>query len=105
MSTMMKLVEECKGTGELVRRGQALASVGYRICRYQGMTEGSGMPIPGLYRIEGSINFDANQDSREWLGESLGLKLEDGRVLGVTLVDAGGRVLSEGHGPSKCLCC
>ena len=105
MSNMMKLVEECEGTGELVRNSQTLRRIGYRICRYQGMTEGSGMPIPGLFRIEGSIDFDANQDGLDWLGESLGLKLEDGRVLGITLVDAGGRVLSEGHGPSKCLCC
>jgi hypothetical protein len=102
---MMKLIEECQGTGELVRQGQSLRSVGYRVFRYQGMTEGSGMPIPGLFRIEGSIDFDANRDSLEWLGESLGLKLEDGRVLGITLVDTEGRVLSEGHGPSKCLCC
>jgi len=102
---MMKLVEECAGSGELVRRGETLARVGYRICRYQGLTEGSGMPIPGFFRIEGAIDFEASRDSLEWLGESLGLKLEDGRVLGVTLVDAEGRVLSEGHGPSKCLCC
>ena len=105
MSTMMKLVEECEGTGELVRNSQMLRRIGYRISRYQGMTEGSGMPIPGLFRIEGSIDFDANRDGLEWLGEPLGLRLEDGRVLGITLVDAEGRVLSEGHGPSKCLCC
>ena len=105
MSTMMKLVEECEGTGELVRNSQMLRRIGYRISRYQGMTEGSGMPIPGLFRIEGSIDFDVNQDSPEWLGEPLGLKLEDGRVLGITLIDTEGHVLSEGHGPSKCLCC
>ena len=33
------------------------------------------------------------------------LKLTDGRVLGITIVDTSGRILSEGHGPSKCLCC
>jgi hypothetical protein len=44
-------------------------------------------------------------ESSEWIGTSLGLKLDDGRVLGITIVDAAGRILSEGHGPSKCLCC
>jgi hypothetical protein len=33
------------------------------------------------------------------------LRLEDGRALPVTLADACGRVLSEGHGPSRCQCC
>ena len=102
---MMKLVEENSGTGELMQDGKAIRQIGYQVRRYQGMTEGSGMPIPGLFRIEGSIAFDATKDPMEWIGAGLGLKLEDGRVLGITIVDTDGRVLSEGHGPSKCLCC
>ena len=97
----MKLVEECSGTGVLLQNGQMVRPVGYQVRRYQGMSEGSGMPIPGLFRIEG----DVQMDSTEWIGTSLGLKLDDGRVLGITIVDAAGRILSEGHGPSKCLCC
>ena len=27
------------------------------------MMDGSGLPIPGLFRIEGSIDFDAAKDS------------------------------------------
>jgi hypothetical protein len=69
------------------------------------MTEGSGMPIPGLHRIEGSLEFRAGNQSSEWIGIPLGLKLEDGRVLGITLINNEGRILSEGHGPSKCFCC
>ena len=88
-----------------MQNGQAIRPIGYRVRRYQGMTEGSGMPIPGLFRIEGSIDFDTRSDSAEWLGTALGLKLEDGRVLGITIVDSAGRILSEGHGPSKCQCC
>ena len=98
---MMKLVEECSGTGELLQNGQKVRSIAYQVRRYQGMTEGSGMPIPGLFRIEG----DLQMDSSEWIGTSLGLKLDDGRVLGIIIVDAVGKILSEGHGPSKCLCC
>ena len=101
MVVMMKLVEVCAGTGELLQNGQSIRSITYQVRRYQGMTEGSGMPIPGLFRIEGAVQMD----SSEWIGTSLGLKLDDGRVLGITIVDAAGRILSEGHGPSKCLCC
>jgi len=97
----MKLVEECSGTGELLQNGLTVRPIAYQVRRYQGMTEGSGMPIPGLFRIEGAVQMD----SSEWIGTSLGLKLDDGRVLGITIVDAKGNILSEGHGPSKCLCC
>jgi len=98
---MMKLVEECSGTGELLQNGQMVRPIAYQVRRYQGMSDGSGMPIPGLFRIEGAVQMD----SSEWIGTSLGLRLDDGRVLGITIVDAAGRILSEGHGPSKCLCC
>ena len=105
MSKPLKLVEEHSGIGELMQNGRTIRRIGYQVRRYQGMSEGSGLPIPGLFRIEGSIAFDASTDPMEWIGASLGLKLEDGRVLGITVVDTDGRVLSEGHGPSKCLCC
>ena len=101
----MKLVEESSGAGELMLNGEPLRPVRYRISRYQGMVEGSGLPIPGLHRIEGSIDFDASKDSVDWIGVPLALKLDDGRVLGITLIGIDGRVLSEGHGPMKCLCC
>jgi len=102
---MMKLVEESSGMGELTLNGVALCSAAYRIRRFQGMTEGSGMPIPGLHRIEGSLELRPGTDAREWIGVPLGLKLEDGRVLGIALINSEGRILSEGHGPSKCFCC
>ena len=102
---MMKLVEESSGTGELTLNGVLLREVQYRVSRFQGMTEGSGLPIPGLHRIEGSIDFDAKSDAPEWIGTPLTLKLQDGRALGITIVNTEGRILSEGHGPSKCLCC
>ena len=97
----MKLVEECSGTGELLQNGRSIRPIDYQVRRYQGMTEGSGLPIPGLFRIEGAVQMD----SSDWIGTSLGLRLDDGRVLGITIVDAEGKILSEGHGPSKCLCC
>ena len=101
----MKLVETGSGLGDLMRNGTLLRKVRYEVRRYQGMMEGSGMPIPGLFRIEGSIDFDASRDSSEWLNIPLTLKLDDGRGLGIVVVDNSGRVLSEGHGPLKCMCC
>jgi hypothetical protein len=102
---MMKCVEESSGAGDLILNGAAVCKVGYRVRRFQGMTEGSGLPIPGLHRIEGAIEFDSSIDPRGWINTPLDLKLEDGRMFGITIIDADGRILSEGHGPSKCLCC
>jgi hypothetical protein len=102
---MMKLVEESSGIGKLMLNGVALRQVRYRLSRFQGILEGSGLPVPGLHRIEGSIEFIANTDPHEWIGAPLNLKLQDGRVVGITLVNGEGRILTEGHGPTKCLCC
>jgi hypothetical protein len=101
----LKLFEDSAGSGELSRNGQGLGAVTYRIRRFQGVTEGSGLPIPGMHRIEGAIQLESGDDVSEWIGAPLTLRLSDGRTLGVTFVDASGRVLSEGHGPSKCMCC
>jgi hypothetical protein len=102
---MMKLVEECSGVGDLLLEGEPVRRVSYAISRYQGIVEGSGLPIPGLHRIEGKIDFDPAADSLDLIGTPLALRLADGRSLGITLVDSAGRILTEGHGPSKCLCC
>jgi hypothetical protein len=102
---MMQLVEESSGIGELLLNGVSLCNAPYRLRRFQGMNDNSGLPIPGLHRIEGAIDFEASEKRRDWVGIPLNLKLEDGRTFGIQLVDADGRILSEGHGPSKCLCC
>jgi hypothetical protein len=99
----MTLVEECAGTGELTLDAQ-VRRVRYRISRYQGMAP-SGMPIPGLHRIEGSVALDNGADWQGWIGELCDLRLEDGRLLRILVMDADGRILSEGHGPMKCSCC
>jgi hypothetical protein len=99
-----KLVEECSGNGDLIRAGQVVRRVRYRVDRYQGMTDGSDMPIPGLHRIEGSVDLDA-PTAGDLVGAGVTLKLEDGRSIDVTL-DADGRLLAEGHGPGRgCSCC
>jgi hypothetical protein len=100
----MTLVEECIGVGHLSRDGEVIRQVRYRIARFQGM-HGNGLPVPGVHRIEGRFEFQPGDDVSGLVGEPLTLRLEDGRALTVMLADAGGRVLSEGHGPSRCLCC
>lgn len=100
------MVEECAGTGELMQNGTALGRVRYRLDRYQGMLEGSGMPIPGLHRVEGSVEASGPSALPARAGDSVTLRLEDGRTVALTLADDDGRVLAEGHGPGKgCSCC
>jgi hypothetical protein len=103
-SIRMRLVEEHAGVGDLSGRGEGLRQVRYKIARYQAFS-GNGMPIPGRHRIEGAIDVPANEDVTDLVGAPLVLRLEDGRAIAVTLADASGRVLSEGHGPTRCLCC
>jgi hypothetical protein len=103
---VFRLVEECSGTGDLIERGVVLRQVRYTLSRYQGMLEGSGMPIPGLHRIEGSVDVALGDDDTRLLGAPLTLRMEDGRALPITLASRDGRILTEGHGPSRgCSCC
>jgi len=100
----MKCMEECAGTGDLERKGEVLRRVRYRISRYQGMAA-NGMPVPGIHRVEGSIEMGPEGPAADWVGDALTLRLEDGRAIAITLASADGRVLAEGHGPSRCTCC
>jgi hypothetical protein len=100
---MMKLVEEYSGVGDLEVSGESVPQVQYRIARYQGFVDHSGLPVPGVHRIEGSLTTAANLEPL--IGQRLTLRLEDGRALAITIADTSGRVLAEGHGPSRCLCC
>lgn len=101
----MKLVEEYAGVGSLRWRDRTLGSVPYRISRYQGMAM-SGLPIPGLHRIEGMLTLENLPDAGALVGADVALDLEDGRTLALTVADEHGRVLAEGHGPKRgCGCC
>jgi hypothetical protein len=104
-ASMMKFLEECEGVGDLERGGERVRRVSYHITRYQAFAP-NGMPVPGLHRVEGSIAVDpATAPADELVGEPLTLRLEDGRAIVITLASPDGRVLAEGHGPSRCCCC
>lgn len=101
----MKLVEEYAGVGSLRWRDQQVARVPYRISRFQGMAT-SGLPVPGLHRIEGTVALAGLANAAELVGENVKLDLEDGRTLSLIVADDSGRVLTEGHGPRHgCSCC
>ena len=107
MAVTFKLVEECSGTGTVVRDGTEVPGrVRYRIDRYQGLMNGSGMPIPGLHRLEGSIAPEEGPLAPELIGANVSLRLEDGRTVRLVVTSGDGAVLAEGHGPGRgCSCC
>ena len=66
----------------------------------------SGLPVPGLHRIEGTVTLASAADAAALVGANITLDLEDGRTLNLTVADEHGRVLAEGHGPRHgCGCC
>jgi hypothetical protein len=99
----MKPVEEYAGEGQLSWMG-GTQSVGYRLTRLQGMAA-NGLPVPGLFRIEGDLDLRGAPVPDAVVGSQVLLQLGDGRSMRITLTTSEGRVLSEGHGPSRCLCC
>jgi hypothetical protein len=101
----VKLVEEYAGVGSLRWRDRTIDTIRYRISRFQGMAM-SGLPIPGLHRIEGTLELANVADAAALVGANVALDLEDGRTLALTVADEHGRVLAEGHGPRHgCGCC
>jgi hypothetical protein len=101
----VKLVEEYAGVGSLRLRDRTLGAIAYRISRFQGMAA-SGLPIPGLHRIEGTLALASLPEAADLVGADVTLELEDGRSLALTVADDSGRVLAEGHGPRRgCSCC
>jgi hypothetical protein len=102
---MVKLVEQCAGTGDLLQNDKVLRQVRYEFSVFQGMVGESGLPIPGQRTLTGSIDFDPTGDSRDLVGMVLTLKLEDGRHLGIKLTGEGGGIEEGRHGVGACLCC
>jgi hypothetical protein len=101
---MFKLVEQSAGTGELSRHGAMLHRVAYRISRFQGTMGEGGLPVPGLYRVEGELTFENAGTPPEVSGTPLTLRLEDGRSMDV-IVTGDGRFQAEGRHPRGCSCC
>ena len=100
----MTPVEEYAGEGRLEWAGESGRTVGYRLTRLQGMAA-NGLPVPGVFRIEGDIDLRGAAIPDYVVGSPVTLRLSDGRALALTITSRDGRVLSEGHGPSRCLCC
>ena len=99
----MEIVEEYAGEGQLSWEGGS-CPVGYRLTRLQGFAA-NGMPVPGVFRIEGDLDLGGEPMPAAAVNSPVTLKLGDGRSMRLTVTTSEGRVLSEGHGPSRCLCC
>ncbi len=97
-------VEERTGTGTMRCSGVTWEHVRYGITRFQGMTR-AGLPVPGVHRLDGRIEFADPATREQLVGRQLVLHLEDGSILNLELLDADGRVVAHGHGPGRCLCC
>jgi hypothetical protein len=101
---MFRVTEETSGTGEISRHGEVLHRVRYRISRFQGHLGEGGLPVPGLYRIEGELRFDNAGTPPDVACAPVNLRLEDGRSMEVT-VAPDGRFVTEGRHPRGCSCC
>ena len=101
---MVKLIEECAGTGDLLLKSQVLRQVRYQLKVFQGMAA-NGLPVPLLRTIEGSLDFGDPQASSDLVGAELILKLEDGRKIGIKIADADGGICQRTHGGGACACC
>jgi hypothetical protein len=97
-------IEECTGVGELSRGQEQAHRVRYQFTRHQP-TAANGMPIPGLQRVEGRVEFGPHPVPPELIGHRAALRLEDGRVIGVTVVDPDGRIANEVSHHRGCSCC
>src|ERR1044071_10068344 len=63
----MRLVEQYAGIGSLRWREGTLGPIPYRIARYQGMAT-SGLPVPGVHRIEGVVTLDGIAEAAALVG-------------------------------------
>ena len=97
-------VEECAGLGELSRSRESAYTVRYQFTRHQP-TAANGLPIPGVQRLEGRVDFTPNEVPPELIGHRLTLRLDDGRVVGVTVTGPDGRIENEVSHHRGCSCC
>src|SRR5690606_3851334 len=88
----MRLMEECAGVGEVEWRDRAFPGIRYRVRRYQGFAP-SGLPVPGVHRLEGRLDLADVEERQAMVGTALTLRLEDGRTVRLTCTDPDGRVL------------
>lgn len=101
----MVLVEECAGTGTLMRDDDVVSEVRYQLKVLQETFAGNGLPVPWLRTVEGSLDFGGRHAAGDLVGADMTLRLEDGRRIGITLVDASGGIRQRSHGHGSCACC
>ena len=103
----MEIVKDVAGVGDLFHNESLLGQVRYALSIYQHTLGPGGLPVPGLERLEGSIDVGREINAQPLVGHELALKLADGRVLALVLADADGRVASCAPALQRrgCSCC
>ena len=104
MVTRSKIIASYSGIGSLLKGGRALAVVGYRLSVYQDLqpTEASIAP----QKMEGGLNMRGKIRARETrvnfdllgglVGDTLTLRLDDGRCLDIVVHSGVGDVTAVG---------
>jgi hypothetical protein len=103
----MEIVKNAAGVGDLFHNESLLGQVRYALSIFQQTLGPGGFPVPGLERLEGSIDLGRDINVQPLVGHELALKLDDGRVLALVLTDAAGRVASSAPALQRrgCSCC
>ena len=101
ITSMVHLVEESSGDGELLLKSRVLGPVRYEIKVFQGLFA-NGMPNPTQRMVEGSLG---GSDLAGLVGLNLTLQLQDGRKIGITISDEGGTIHQRPSCTTGCSCC
>jgi hypothetical protein len=103
----MEIVQDAAGVGDLFHNESLVGQVRYALSIYQQTLGPGGFPVPGLNRLEGSIEIGPDFSAGPLVGHALALRLSDGRVLDIVLTDSAGRVASCAPAAHRrgCSCC
>jgi len=89
------VIEECRGVGRVYREnGEFVREAEYDLQVLQEAHETPSQDVPGLRRIEGTIEI--GELDLHLVGEPLVLHLEDGRRLDFFYADSGGIIANRG---------
>jgi len=91
----LDVIEECRGVGRVCRdTGEFLRDAEYDLEVLQEIHETRSGDVPGLKRIEGTVEI--GELDFNLVGEPLVLQLEDGRRLDFFYTDSGGTIANRG---------
>lgn len=91
----LDVIEECHGVGRVCRdTGEFLRDAKYDLQVLQEMHETASGDVPGLKRIDGTVEIE--EVDLHLVGEPLVLQLEDSRLLDFFYADSSGVIANRG---------